>query len=185
MFNATIFPFCVLEPFLPTLDATVIWISASTQSYDSHWWFMVNQPTPFVSNCWSVSTSPSLIRFRSTSELFPRPCSAHMSGNSSLLPKLASVCFLGLPRFLFTVVLSELFPIPRSAHMSGNSLLAYVCSLGLPRFFLYGCTFSETMLCCHDRQLYFRLFRHSMRPRTSSHFHAIRANDDDRRVRVR
>ena len=97
---------------------------------------MVNQPTHFVSNCWSVSTSPSLIRFRSTSELFSRPCSAHMSGNSSLLPKFASVSFLGLPRFLFTVILSELFPRP--LHTSGNSALlsklASVCFLGLPRF---------------------------------------------------
>ena len=99
---------------------------------------MVNQPTPFVSNCWSVSTSPSRILFRSKSELFPRPCYAHMSGNSSLLPKLDSVCFLGLPRFLFTVVRSELFPRPCTAHMSGNSALlpklASVCFLGLPRF---------------------------------------------------
>ena len=99
---------------------------------------MVNQPIPFVRNCWSVSTSPSLIRFGYTSELFQRPCSAHMSGNSSLLPKLDYVCFLGLPRFIFAVVLSELFPRPCTAHMSGNSALlpklASVCFLGLPRF---------------------------------------------------
>ena len=99
---------------------------------------MVNQPTHFVSNWWSVSTSASLVSFRSTSELFPRPCSAHMSGNSSLLSKLSSVCFLSLPRFLFTVVLSYLFSRPYSAHVSGNSSLlpkvASVCFLSLPRF---------------------------------------------------
>ena len=50
------------------------------------------------------------------SELFPKPCSARMSGNSSLLPK--SVCFLGLPGFLFTAVL---FPRPCSAVTIGNS----------------------------------------------------------------
>ena len=77
--------------------------------------FIVNHPTPSVSNSCSVSTSPSLHRFCSTSELFPRrPRSSHISDNlllvnsgsvstsPSLPPELASVCFLGLPRFLFT-----------------------------------------------------------------------------------
>ena len=52
------------------------------------------------------------------------------------------------------------------------------------RFPLCGCTFSETVLCSHDRQLNIRLFRHSIRPRTTSHFYAIRANADDWRVFV-
>ena len=50
------------------------------------------------------------------SELFPKPCSARMSGDSSLLPK--SVCFLGLSGFLYTAVL---FPRPCSAVTIGNS----------------------------------------------------------------
>ena len=71
--------------------------------------FIVNQPTPSVSNSCSVSTSPSLRRFCSTSELFPRrPRSSHISDNLLLVnsgsvstspllpPKLASVCFLGV-----------------------------------------------------------------------------------------
>ena len=138
MFNAALFPLCVMEPIFSTLDTTVICISAPTQSYDRHWWFMVNQPIPFVRNCRSVSTSPSPILFL-LHQNFSRDHALHTcqatlpSCRSSLL-----FCFLGLPRFLFTVVLSELFPRPCSAHMSRNSSLlpklASACFLGLSRF---------------------------------------------------
>ena len=124
--------------------------------------FIVNQPTPSFSNSFSVSTYPSLLRFCSKSELFPRRPgsslisdhlllvnSCSVSTSPSLPPKLSSVCFLGLPRFLFTTTL-----------------------------------FSETVLCNHVRQIDVRLFRHSMRPRTFFHFHTIRANYGARRSRV-
>ena len=61
----------------------------------------IQRVTIFLLSHRTISTSASLVRFRSTSELFPIPCSAHMSGNSSLVSKLAPVCLLGLPRFRF------------------------------------------------------------------------------------
>ena len=111
--------------------------------------FIINQPTPSVSNSCSVSTCPSLLHFCSMSELFPRRQTRH-------------TCLTSL-------------------RARPNSLL-FVSWVAL--FSLYGCTFSETELCSHDRQLDIRLVRHCMRPGTSSHFHAIRENDDNRRVHV-
>ena len=140
---------CPTQPYFPSVFWTPFFQQSTQRWYEYRRLprativtagFIVNQPTPSVSNSCSVSTSPSLLRFCSTSELFPRrPRSSHMSDNlllanscsvstsPSLPPKLASVCFLGLPRFLFTAVL---FPRLCSAVTLGKSTFDIVCDQG-------------------------------------------------------
>ena len=142
VFSAITFPFGIRESSQSTFETTVIGIATQDRVTIVTAGFMVNQPPSPFCNSSRVTAFVSVIAVNIglvclphfAAELFPQLCSADMSGNSSLLPKLASVCCLGLPRFLFTVVLSELFPKPCSAHMSGNSSLLpkSVCYLGLP-----------------------------------------------------
>ena len=160
---------------LPTLDTTVIWISAPTQSYDRHWWFYGKPTNTFryqLHECKYLTESNPFSFYVRT---FPETMLC-THDRQLFAPAEARFClFLGSPPFPFYCSAFRTFPDTMPC-----TRVRQLFAPAEARFYL----FLGPACLLFTAVLFPRLFRHSIRLRTSSHFHAIRANDDDGRVRV-
>ena len=159
-------PLSVLVRFLSEFDTTVIGITTLTHRRYRHRWFYGNQPTFPFRNSSSVIPSPSVDILTSLASLYlPRCCSHEDMVTLARFPILCSA------DSLIDDVSAARFP--RLLCRRGKKLAAVTescfCLLtGSSPSSLYDRVISEIVLRRHIRQLDARLFRHSMRLRTSS-----------------
>ena len=110
---------------------------------------MVNQPTHFVSNCWSLSTSPSRILFRPTSDIF-RDHALHTC-RQLFAPAEARFClFLGSAPF--SLYCSTFRTFPETMHCTHVRQLCapaearFCLFLGPAPFSLYGIAHAKPLI---------------------------------------